>query len=410
MAHRRFDFSSLDALKQLDAARPVQGLTKALPAASTSRRSSISRAIPTFRSLPRRASEWKSCGSLRAARLPPHHLAQHSDMVGVDLQGSSCGAAHVDENFMSEQVRRADRTDGDIDTLSRASRRSGLGPMCPTGPAGLPIRHTGRKKTREIEDGLSDALHERLTKRFVDRRTSVLMKRLRENAMLEAEISVNGDVFVEGHHVGQLSGFPVHADQSAARKGQTPRRSRMRPRRRRWRWNSRPARAKNARRRQQRSRAGERRHACAGSANRSARSRRPHHAKPRVILLLADEQLTGHARDMCRPASSAIVQSSDRDRAQAAGRSDAGGGPDQGIAKGLAFQLVENLGVLFRRDVADDVKALDQDGRASLRKYGIRFGAYHIFMPALLKPAPAELITLLWALKNDGSTSRATAT
>ena len=37
-----------------------------------------------------------------------------------------------------------------------------------------------------------------------------------------------------------------------------------------------------------------------------------------------------------------------------------------------------------------------------MRRYGIRFGAYHIFMPALLKPAPAELITLLWALKNDG--------
>eukprot|EP01035_Chromulina_nebulosa_P055885 gene55886-76605_t len=39
--------------------------------------------------------------------------------------------------------------------------------------------------------------------------------------------------------------------------------------------------------------------------------------------------------------------------------------------------------------------------RAYIRKLGIRFGAYHIFMPALLKPAPAELITLLWALKND---------
>ena len=73
----------------------------------------------------------------------------------------------------------------------------------------------------------------------------------------------------------------------------------------------------------------------------------------------------------------------------------------QGIAKGLAYQIAENLGVLFRRDVTEDVKALDQDGRASHAQYGIRFGAYHVFMPALLKPAPAELITLLWALKND---------
>ena len=58
--------------------------------------------------------------------------------------------------------------------------------------------------------------------------------------------------------------------------------------------------------------------------------------------------------------------------------------------------------MLNRRDIADDVKSLDQDGRAALRRLGVRFGAYHIFVPALLKPGPAGLVTLLWALKNDG--------
>jgi ATP-dependent RNA helicase SUPV3L1/SUV3 len=47
------------------------------------------------------------------------------------------------------------------------------------------------------------------------------------------------------------------------------------------------------------------------------------------------------------------------------------------------------------------VKALDQDARAALRRLGVRFGAYHIFVPALVKPGPAGLLTLLWALKND---------
>ena len=55
-----------------------------------------------------------------------------------------------------------------------------------------------------------------------------------------------------------------------------------------------------------------------------------------------------------------------------------------------------------RRDIADEIKSLDQDGRAALRRYGVRFGAYHIFVPALIKPAPAGLLTLLWALQNDG--------
>ena len=61
----------------------------------------------------------------------------------------------------------------------------------------------------------------------------------------------------------------------------------------------------------------------------------------------------------------------------------------EGIAKGLAFQLVESLGILDRRTVAEDVRSLDQDARASLRKFGVRFGAYHIYVPALLKPAPS---------------------
>jgi ATP-dependent RNA helicase SUPV3L1/SUV3 len=125
-----------------------------------------------------------------------------------------------------------------------------------------------------------------------------------------------------------------------------------------------------------------------------------HIMRPRV-LLLADEQLTGNARDhvaarverfVNHHISTVLKPLDDLSRAEDL----------QGLAKGLAFQLVENLGVLFRRDVTEEVKSLDQDARASMRRYGVRFGAYHIFVPALLKPAPAELITLLWALKNDG--------
>jgi len=223
------------------------------------------------------------------------------------------------------------------------------------------------------------------------------MKRLRENAMLEAEISVNGDVFVEGHHVGQLSGFrftPVggtdgpdaKAVQAASQKALALE------------FEARAARM----------------HAAGNgdlaiSADGLIRwlgdpvarlSGSDHVMRPRVILL-ADEQLTGNARDhvaarverfVNHHISTVLKPLDDLSRAEDL----------QGLAKGLAFQLVENLGVLFRRDVADDVKSLDQDGRASMRRYGVRFGAYHIFVPALLKPAPAELITLLWALRNDG--------
>lgn len=227
----------------------------------------------------------------------------------------------------------------------------------------------------------------------------MLMRRLRENAMLEAEISVNGDVFVEGHHVGQLAGFRFMADSSA----EGPDAKAI------------TAAALKALALEFEARAA-RLHASGNSdfaigADGTVRwlgdpvaklVAGDHILKPRSILL-ADEQLTGGARDLVAARIDRFVNHhiatvlkplDDLARAEDL----------DGLARGLAFRLAESLGVLFRRDVADMIKELDQTARASLRKYGIRFGAYHIFMPALLKPAPAELVTLLWSLANDGFT------
>ncbi len=71
-----------------------------------------------------------------------------------------------------------------------------------------------------------------------------------------------------------------------------------------------------------------------------------------------------------------------------------------GLAKGFAFRMVEALGILPRAGVAQEVKDLDQDARGALRKHGIRFGQFTIFMPLLLKPAPTRLRLVLWALAN----------
>ena len=62
-----------------------------------------------------------------------------------------------------------------------------------------------------------------------------------------------------------------------------------------------------------------------------------------------------------------------------------------GLARGLAYQLTENLGVLRREAASAEIKALDQPARAQLRKYGVRFGAFNVYIPALLKPAAADL-------------------
>jgi ATP-dependent RNA helicase SUPV3L1/SUV3 len=394
---KALDFTSLKTLKtSLEMGPAVYGLTKALPAVDQQALEFLT-TYPEVKSLAtdaRRVEKlWEACALPDYRRIAP---AQHADLIAT-IYSDLVRRGTVNEDFMSEQVRRADHTDGEIDTLSARIAQIRTWTYVSNRPGWLADPTHWQEKTREIEDRLSDALHERLTKRFVDRRTSVLMKRLRENAMLEAEISVNGDVFVEGHHVGQLTGFrfvlasttdglDARAVQGAAQKALALE------------FEARAARL----------------HA-AGNADLALASdglvrwlgdpvarltASDHIMRPRV-LILADEQLQGAARDHVAARIERFVNHhiatvlkplDDLSRAEDL----------QGLAKGLAFQLVESLGVLFRRDVAEDVKSLDQEARASIRRHGIRFGAYHIFMPALLKPAPAELITLLWALKNDG--------
>lgn len=393
----RFDYASLASLrKSLDAPPPIGGLTRALPAVDQQALEHLSR-YPDVRDLataPDRVEKlWEACALPDYRRIAP---AQHADLIST-LYADLVRRGTVNEDFMADQVRRSDRTDGEIDTLSARIAQIRTWTYVSNRPGWLADPTHWQEKTREIEDRLSDALHERLTKRFVDRRTSVLMKRLRENAMLEAEISVNGDVFVEGHHVGQLAGFrftlvsgtegpDAKAVQAAAQKALALE------------FEARAARL----------------HAAGNSdlalgsdgtvrwlGDPVARLAASEHVMRPRLILLSDEQLTGNARDHVAARLERFVNHhiatvlkplDDLSRSEDL----------QGLAKGLAFQLVENLGVLFRRDVAEDVKSLDQEARASIRKHGIRFGAYHIFMPALLKPAPAELITLLWALKNDG--------
>ncbi|TCT35266.1 helicase-related protein [Martelella mediterranea] len=394
---KSLDFSSLASLRRsLDEVPRVQGLTRALPAVDQRALEFLAR-NPEIAEKADRSDRiemlWETCALPDYRRIAP---AQHAELIAsLYLDIIEHGA--VNEDYMAKQVKHADRTDGEIDTLSARIAQIRTWTYVSNRPGWLADPTHWQEKTRKIEDRLSDALHERLTKRFVDRRTSVLMKRLRENAMLEAEVSVNGDVFVEGHHVGELAGFRFKAASGA----EGPDAKAI------------EAASQKALALEFEARAA-RLHA-SGNGDLALDSSGlvrwlgdpvgrlvagDNVLRPRVVLL-ADEQLTGAARDHVVARIERFVNHHIQTVLKPLDDLSVAEDLD-GLARGLAFQLVENLGVLFRRDVANEVKSLDQDARASLRRYGVRFGAYHVFVPALLKPAPAELITLLWALKNDG--------
>ena len=126
--------------------------------------------------------------------------------------------------------------------------------------------------------------------------------------------------------------------------------------------------------------------------------------RPRVRLV-ADEHLSGAPREAVEARLDAWVKSH-IEKLLGPLFALAAAEDVTGMARGVAFQLVEALGVLERQRVAEDVKGLGQPDRATLRKYGVRFGAYHIYFPLLLKPAPRALAAQLWALAHEGPQSQ----
>lgn len=72
------------------------------------------------------------------------------------------------------------------------------------------------------------------------------------------------------------------------------------------------------------------------------------------------------------------------------------------VVRDLAGKLARSLGILEREPVKGQINALAQNERAELRKHGIRFGAYYIFAPTLIKPAARTLAIQLWSLQAPG--------
>lgn len=320
----------------------------------------------------------------------------HAELVADIYKAITSEAEVIPEDWLSKQVAMSDRVDGDIDTLSTRLAHIRTWTYVANRADWVKDPAHWQAKTREVEDRLSDALHERLTQRFVDERTSALMKGMREKTELSAEISEDGALHVENHSVGHLNGFRfqfdgqadgVHARTLRGAAAQVlSRELAMRVRRvvaakadafaldqsGTILWRSEPI----------------------GELEAGEDPLRP------AVTVLCDEHLPAPDRDRVRQRLETFVTETIEEKLQplitASTATDV-----EGMAKGIGFQLRENFGVLRREDVASEIKSLDQASRAQLRKHGVRFGAFNIYFPQLLKPAAAHLMSVLWVLKNN---------
>jgi ATP-dependent RNA helicase SUPV3L1/SUV3 len=302
---------------------------------------------------------------------------------------------NIAEDWFWRHLSSADRTEGDLDALSsRIDQVRSCAYMANREDWLVDPGHW-QAMARQVEDRLSDALHERLAQRFVDRRTSLLLRRYRENAMLSAEVTSTGDLLVEGQTVGRLQGFRFTQDSEAS---------------------SEAAKVASQAIAEAIAREGDIRAARLGEAVDASLVLANDGAirwlgdpiaklvagdkllQPRAVIL-ADDAVTNAAKEIAQRRIDLWLAAYVRRVLGPLLDLEAGEGLE-GTARGVAFQLGESLGVLERGRVAQDVKSLDQNARGALRKVGVRFGAYYVYVSALLKPAPRVLALQLWSLRN----------
>nr|WP_174824840.1 helicase-related protein [Ruegeria arenilitoris] len=388
-------FGSVDALiDSLEASPDNEHLVKARPADDLNALKSLAQ-VPEVAA---RASDGPSIRLLwDVCRIPDFRGISHAEHAS--LLESIFGHLHergtIPEDFLARQIRRIDRTDGDIDALSKRLAYIRTWTYVAQRNGWVRDESHWRAETRAVEDRVSDALHERLTQRFVDRRTSVLLRRLKQKEALLAEVNDKGEVTVEGEFVGRLEGFRFIPDKSAqgteAKALKSASLQALAPQ-----FHLRADRFYNAPDTeidftdQGGLMWGE---YAVGKLVAGAEPLKP------MVEVFVDEAAGPEVEQKVQRRLQHFI-----DRKIAAlfepllnlSRDE----ELTGLAKGFAFRMVEALGILPRAGVAQEVKDLDQDARGALRKHGIRFGQFTIFMPLLLKPAPTRLRLVLWALAN----------
>lgn len=313
----------------------------------------------------------------------------HSRLLGRIFKYLAADGARLPDDWVAAQIARIDRIDGDIDSL--VSRIADIRTWTYISHRGdwLEDAAEWQQKAGAIEDRLSDALHERLTQRFVDKRAMVLARR-NEGVKPLATIVASGEVMVEGESLGRLRGFRFDLDEAVSPD-----------------------------------------HARASLA--AVRDVLATEIPQRILkfeqdndgsfLLDREGNLTWRGAEVGRisagetvltpsveVASSDYVDGPGRERlrqrlvawlnrhlrAQLKPLFGLDGPELSGSARGVAYQMIEALGLIPRHAVVRQIADLSKVDRKALSDLGVRIGRESIFMPALLNPKTAGLRAVLW--------------
>ena len=322
-------------------------------------------------------------------------LDEHVRLTRTLFEHLTTRDRRLPEDWMQGQFAALDHLGGDIDVL--AQRLASVRTLAYVANRPDWLRDPGhwQGRTRKLEDRLSDTLHEKLMARFVDRRTSVLMKALRVRDDVLAGVADDGQVTVEGYYVGKLSGVAFEPAQGASALEDKTLRAAAHA----------AVAPELSRRLGSLAADADERFALSpdgvvlwqgAAAGRLAPGASPFNPKVRLYGELGAEPVRERARR--RLEAFVAAEASRRLAPLKRLRESLGDGSLKGLARGLAYRLVEAGGVLERAPVAAEVAGLSQAERRTLRSFGVRFGAFSLFLPALLRPESRDFLAAFAAV------------
>jgi ATP-dependent RNA helicase SUPV3L1/SUV3 len=300
---------------------------------------------------------------------------------------------YLPTDWLSGQIAALARSDGDIDTLMQRLAGVRIWSYIAARADWVMDSVHWQGRAREVEDLLSDALHERLTSRFVDRRSAHLMRRLEagETEELLSAVTRRGEVIVEGHPVGRIGGFSFFPDPAAQG---DEKRLVLRAARRALREEM-PRRVAEVEAAPDGALAFGDDNTLAWDGLPIARLRRGASALRPRVQMLDSEFLDGAQRERLRGRLQRFVDIRiSHDLAPLLAAAEKGSGHSE--FRGLLHRLTEALGLIL----GDEGDMLPPQARAGLKAIGVKAGRFGLFIPAVLKPRAAAMRGRLWGVQH----------
>ncbi len=318
---------------------------------------------------------------------------QHISVIDKVFQFLSTRKKRIPSTFMKEQLKGLEKDHGNVDLLSHRLSNVRTWSYVANKKNWVENSDYWVQLTKNIEDKLSDKLHEELTKSFIDKKISILSRSLKQDLILNTEINEENKIYIDGQLIGELKGLKflievtsktldtdIKSIKKAARKG---------------------VEKELIKRVDEILDKGEiilnNENKIIWKNNPIARLKKGNDYLSPDIDIIADESLTEESKLKLTKYLSSWLSNYINEVLGDLVKLTKHKINNQYL-RGLVFQLYEKNGVIIRKEVDKIVKQIPVVERKKLWGFGIKIGRYHIYLPKMLKPRAVEFRISLWKI------------